>query len=116
MTFDPNDPRLTAYVLGELDPSERANIEAMLQDSPEGRQATAEIRSTVAFLTERLHEEQAAQSQPTALNHQPIATTWLPQAAPSRPWWRPNRWTLGGLAALLLLGATISLITITPRA
>ena len=29
MTFDPNDPRLTAYVLGELDPSERAEVEAM---------------------------------------------------------------------------------------
>ena len=39
MTFDPNDPRLTAYLLGELDPADRAEIESMLEDSPEGRQA-----------------------------------------------------------------------------
>lgn len=39
MTFDPNDPRLTAYLLGELDPADCAEVESMLQDSPEGRQA-----------------------------------------------------------------------------
>ncbi len=39
MTFDPNDPRLTAYVLGELDPAECTEIEAMLETSAEGRQA-----------------------------------------------------------------------------
>ena len=40
MTIDPNDPRLTAFVLGELDPSERAAVEAMLDRSrrlPPGR-------------------------------------------------------------------------------
>ena len=67
MTFDPNDPRLTAFVLGELEPSERADIEAMLQDSPEGRQATDEIRLTVGWLTERLQEEQASHSQPARM-------------------------------------------------
>ena len=35
MTFDPNDPRLTSYVLGELEPAEQAEVEAMLDDSPE---------------------------------------------------------------------------------
>ena len=30
MTIDPNDPRLTAFVLGELDPTEHANVEAYL--------------------------------------------------------------------------------------
>ena len=39
MTFDPNDPRLTAYVLGELEPAERAEVEAMLNDSPGASQA-----------------------------------------------------------------------------
>ncbi len=62
MTFDPNDPRLTAYVLGELEPSEHAEVEAILNESSECRRAVEEIRSTVGWLTERLHEEQAALS------------------------------------------------------
>src|SRR5215470_9138350 len=56
MTFDPNDPRLTAYVLGELDPAERPEIEAMLETSAEGRQAVEEIRQTIGWLTEHMRE------------------------------------------------------------
>ena len=59
MTFDPNDPRLTAYVLGELDPSERPEIEAMLETSAEGRQAVEEIRQTIGWLSDHLRNEQA---------------------------------------------------------
>ena len=32
--IEPNDPRLTDYVLGELAPSEVAQIEAALKSSP----------------------------------------------------------------------------------
>ena len=39
MNIDPNDPRLTAFVLGELDPTERADVEALVIDSAECRQA-----------------------------------------------------------------------------
>src|SRR5262245_33806432 len=112
MTFDPNDPRLTAYLLGELDPADRAEIESMLEDSPEGRQAAEEIRLTVGWLSEQLHAEQAAQSQIASLrdpnqqgdrslqdsepvpvsfgsvNHQPIAVPTPSPAAAPRPWWR----------------------------
>ena len=115
MTFDPNDPRLTAYVLGELEPAERAEVEAMLDDSPECRQAVDEIRLTVGWLTERLHEEQAAHALAPETNHQPIAAV-LPQPQPSaaaRPWWRRPRSQFGVLAALLLLGATLALIPMT---
>src|SRR5689334_5399747 len=112
MTFDPNDPRLTAYVLGELDPSERADVEAMLQDSPEGCQAAEEVRLTVVWLTEQLHKEQKAQSQLAGPNHQPIAAGLPPSIAPTRPWWRRKPFQLGAIAAFLLLGATVSLISI----
>src|SRR4051794_39693386 len=115
MTFDPNDPRLTSYVLGELDPSEREAVEAILNESSECRRAVEEIRSTVGWLTERLHEEQAALSLSLApeTNHKPIAAI-VPQAiAPPRPWWRkPGRYGLGAAAASLLLGATIAFVSI----
>ena len=41
----PNDPRLTDYVLGELAPSEVAQIEAALKSSPVLRAAVADIRA-----------------------------------------------------------------------
>ena len=115
MTFDPNDPRLTAYVLGELDPSERAEVEAILNESSECRQAMEEIRSTVGWLTERLHEEQAAIAlSPTPeTNHKPIAAIASQAVAPPRPWWKKHpRYGLGAVAALLLLGTTIAFVSI----
>ena len=57
MTIDPNDPRLTAFVLGELDPTERALVEGELVESAECRQAVEEIRLTARWLFERLQEE-----------------------------------------------------------
>jgi Ca-activated chloride channel family protein len=39
-----NDPRLTAYALGEGDPTERAEVEALLANDPEARAAVDDIR------------------------------------------------------------------------
>lgn len=55
--LDTNDPRLTAYVLGELAPTEVAEIEAALQSSPKLRAAVADIRRATeaisnVFMTE----------------------------------------------------------------
>ena len=57
MPFDPNDPRLTAYALGELDESEIAAVEAELLDCAESRAAVEEIRATARLLTEELSRE-----------------------------------------------------------
>ena len=51
MTLESNDPRLTAYALGELDAHEAAHLEAELGESPDGQRALAEIRR----MAERLH-------------------------------------------------------------
>src|SRR5579883_2346072 len=110
MTFDPNDPRLTAYVLDETDPVERLEIEAMLADSPEGRQAVEEIRRTVGWLTEQLREEQALHAVTAESNHRPPALFASAPAAPERPWWRSALARLGGLAALLLIGFTVLVV------
>src|SRR5262245_30599602 len=120
MTFDPNDPRLTAYVLGELDPSERPEIEAMLETTAEGRQAVEEIRRTVGWLTEQLCDEQAAHTVTPETNHRPLAVLSTPTpAAPRRPWWRMAPVRLGAAAAVLLIGAMVFLVsfqTVPPAA
>ena len=55
--FDPDDPRLTAYALGELDEAERAEVEALLAESEEARAAVGEIEALGASLSEELASE-----------------------------------------------------------
>ncbi len=57
MTFDPDDPRLTAFALGELDDAERSEVEALVRDHPEARKLVEEVRATAQILTERLRHE-----------------------------------------------------------
>lgn len=59
-TYDPADPRLTAYVLGELDDSERQDVEQQMQRCAETRTAIEEIRETVGMLTSALANEPTA--------------------------------------------------------
>jgi anti-sigma factor RsiW len=42
MSFDPNDPRITSYLLDELDGEERAAFESQMAASDELRQAIAD--------------------------------------------------------------------------
>ena len=60
--FSPDDPRLTAYALGELEGGERAAVEAALRDDPAVQAAVDEIRATAALLSAALAEEAAADS------------------------------------------------------
>ena len=55
MTFNPDDPKYTAYVLGELSKSQRADIDAELQANPQAAALAAEIHSTTARLLQALH-------------------------------------------------------------
>jgi len=59
MSIDPNDPKLTAYALGELDDTERAEVEAQLKESEAARQTVNEVRKTAALLTRELKAEPA---------------------------------------------------------
>jgi Ca-activated chloride channel family protein len=59
MKLEPNDPRLTAYALGELAPREAAILEAELAESPEGQRALVEIRHTAELLRQALAAEPA---------------------------------------------------------
>lgn len=55
--FDPEDPRLTAYALGEMEPAERAEFEQWLLLQPEAQKAVDEIRATAALLGTAFAEE-----------------------------------------------------------
>ena len=52
-----DDPKLTAYALGELDQNETEQIERELQNNTELRQAIAEIRETAALLKREFASE-----------------------------------------------------------
>src|SRR5436190_16808410 len=54
-----DDPRLTAYALGELDPAEAAEIEKLLADSPAAKAVVEETRELAGLLSSRLATEPA---------------------------------------------------------
>ncbi len=58
MKFDANDPRWTAYVLGELkNEQDRAEIEEVLNQSEGARRLIAEIQETAQLLARELQDE-----------------------------------------------------------
>lgn len=59
MTFDPNDPRLTAFALGELDDTERPEIEAQIASCADSRKYVEEIRAMARILSDQLQTEPA---------------------------------------------------------
>jgi Ca-activated chloride channel homolog len=56
-----DDPKLTAYALGELQGQERAAIEAALHDDPAARAAVEQIRALAAQLSGALAQEAASE-------------------------------------------------------
>jgi hypothetical protein len=55
--FQPDDPRITAYLLDELSPEEKALFEKALSDDPELRQRVEATRSVIEMLQEDLGRE-----------------------------------------------------------
>jgi Ca-activated chloride channel homolog len=69
MSIDANDPRLTAYALGEIsDPNEIAEIESALENSEEMRRLVDEIRGTADLLAMELRTEPAVGLTPDQRN------------------------------------------------
>ncbi|MCC6907614.1 MAG: von Willebrand factor type A domain-containing protein [Phycisphaerales bacterium] len=112
-----NDPRLTAYALGELDDAERAEFESLLADRQDLRAEVDAIRS----LAGELHEELMSEPAPALSGKQRDAIRARAQDAPSlrlvgeddrtfRPaawWWRAG---VSGAAAVLLLGVALPMM------
>jgi len=55
--LSPDDPKLTAYALGELESDARAAIEAALQHDPEARAVVEDIRAAAAQIETALAQE-----------------------------------------------------------
>lgn len=105
MNIDPEDPRLTAYALGELEDSERAEFELLLFQSDEGRRVVEEVRETARLLAATFAEEVAPGLTPLhwkAIEGEIAMPSTVPFAAePAAPW---MKWTGYGIAASLLIG------------
>ncbi|HNT36105.1 MAG TPA: hypothetical protein PKH07_14055, partial [bacterium] len=58
--IDINDPRITAYALGEMDEAEKGEFEKQLKDSPQARTLIAEIQSLGSVLRDEFAREKTA--------------------------------------------------------
>ncbi len=52
--ISPDDPRLTLFALGEMEPSEQANFEKLLEQDAAARAVVAESRATAATVASAL--------------------------------------------------------------
>lgn len=106
MSIDHDDPRLTAYALGELDESGRAEVEALLDQSPEARAVVAEICNAARLLTENLRAEQG----PGLAAEQLRTIESELNPTPAAP--RPSRIRWYALAATFIVGAGALTLTL----
>ena len=104
-----DDPRLTAYALGELDEPERSAVERELEHDPAARQAVAEIRAVAEGLT----REFAAEPLPAPAPVAGVRPTALAAAKRGARTMQPKRlrgwfWMSGlaAAAATIVLGLT----------
>lgn len=118
MTIQSNDPRLTAYALGELDEAERVELDALLRERSDLRDEIEAIRAVAGDLREELSHEPAPQL--SAEQRASIKARAAGQSAglrlagggertirPAAWWWRIG---LSGAAAVLLLGVFVPLM------
>ncbi len=96
-----DDPRLTAYALGELADDERAQVAAAVAADPALQAAVEEIRATAVRLTAALAAEPLPESAPVTLgSYHPVR--------PSRIFRFPY-WTVAALAAAACFAVIIAL-------
>ncbi len=90
MPFDPDDARLTAYVLGELDEADRVEFELLIAESTDAQRFVEETHATAGLLAAQLRHE--ARPGLASEQHQAIEKTLemraksLHQFRPGRPW------------------------------
>jgi Ca-activated chloride channel homolog len=111
----PDDPRLTAYALGELSPTEQAEVERLLADAPDCRAAVEEIRSLAGQLTAGLQAEPVAglsETQRAAI----VATVGPAQATGAVASSQGIRWSrhLAAFGTLAAMGA-MAVLMLPPR-
>ena len=112
MTLNHDDPRLTAYVLGELDDEGRRAVEAEIGHSPQVRQAVEEIRRTADLLARELAAEPCpAVDHDDHVDLQSAAAAAAADAGQFKPMRKPRKqgsrawlgWTAAAMAASVTL-------------
>ena len=104
MSINYDDPKWTAYVLGELGESERVMLESELESSEEAREYVRELRHAATMMKEGL----AAHADPVLTRQQRAAVQQAALPRPVRRWFVPSLAWAGGLAAAVLLIATFT--------
>lgn len=95
--IDPDDPKWTAYVLGELDEAERAAVEAELESCEEARMLVEELRFTADLTIAELRAH--AVLLPLTDPQKNAIHTAADASIPARPWFRTRPAIWAGLAA-----------------
>src|SRR5688500_6064867 len=106
--INPNDPKWTAYVLGELDEADRASVERLLEASANARALVNELKASASVLAEALAEESPdvlAPGQRAAVRTAADAgrTSWFVRMP--MQW----RWGLGAVATAVLVASVVQL-------
>ena len=120
MSYDFDDPRLTAFALGELDDADKQDIERLLADHPEAALQVEQIRMTAQWLSDQLHDEQARETAAIAASPAAPALTLVsesPQPAARLPWWRRpgSLGPLARIAAFLMIGTLFGALFLSSR-
>ena len=105
MSFDPTDPRLTAYALGEFDGDDRAAFEAEIAGSPESQTYVEDVREMARLLAESLDDEPAHDVKLTAGQRLAIEAQLTPKSAGAPGWVKP--------VGFLAMAAGLTFVTFT---
>jgi Ca-activated chloride channel family protein len=109
--FSIDDPRLTAYVLGELDESQQRQVEAWLADNPAGQAHVAELRSLTARIFTALQLPPATVGVVTGNPRMEKATEGLlPSRSPALSRSRTSLLLMAGICLSALVAVTLALV------
>jgi Ca-activated chloride channel family protein len=113
MKMNRDDPKWTAYVLGELSHEDRAAMEQLLQTDEEAQAFVEELRLATTMLKEEL-----AQVPSMALGPEQRDAVWRVAAGQRKAWFmlRPATWAVGLVAAGLIVAAVILPSLLSSRA
>ncbi|MFC1759827.1 anti-sigma factor family protein, partial [Planctomycetota bacterium] len=104
--YNPDDLRITAYVLGELDAEQQTQFETELAGSADLQTAIAEVRETVGMLETGFQ----AETRQTPGVHLARESAEVSHSLVSR-----RRWILGTVAAVLLVGLGLPIVSLLTR-
>src|SRR5688572_13863416 len=108
--INPNDPKWTAYVLGELDEADCASVERLLEASAEARALVSELKVAASALDDAIASDSpelltAAQRAAVRDAAEAGRARWFAHVPPRLPtrW----GWGLGAAAAAIIVAAVV---------